>query len=142
MTTFMIMPFDQLGNEDRGLVLMEDIYHSIYHKMEIVGILSVSRYDIIKNDPLLPLYVDRLAPDRYAIAHNRELDGELVPDPDMEIRVDHSGKTAEALTFQDESGRKVVYPEPGRVNLAVKNELVEFLDQWLTRLVNDGYRRD
>jgi hypothetical protein len=23
-----------------------------------------------------------------------------------------------------------------------KNELVEFLDQWLTRLVNDGYRRE
>ncbi|HTY15631.1 MAG TPA: hypothetical protein VMC42_07995 [Methanoregulaceae archaeon] len=122
--------------------MTDDIYHSIYHKLEIVGILSVSRYDIIKNEPLLPLYIDRLGPDHYAIAHNREVDGVLVPDPDMEIKVDQIGKTAEPLTFQDVRGRKVVYPEPGRVNLAVKNELVTFLDQWLTTLVNDGYRRD
>ena len=121
---------------------MDDIYHSIYHKLEIVGVLSVSQYDVIKNEPLLPLYVDRLGPDHYAIAHNREVDGIMVPDPDMEIRVDHAGKSAEPLTYQDAHGRKVVYPEQGRVNLAVKNELVEYLDQWLTRLVNDGYRRE
>ncbi len=122
--------------------MTDDIYHSIYRNLEIVGILSVTRYDIIKNDPLLPLYIDRLGPDHYAIAHNHEVDDVLVPDPDMEIKVDHSQKTAEPLTFQDERGRKVVYPEPGKVNLAVKNELVVYLDQWLKSLVNDGYRRD
>jgi hypothetical protein len=121
---------------------MNDIYHSMYHKLEIVGVLSVTGYDVIKNDPLLPLYIDRLGPDRYAIAHNRDIDGIMVPDPDMEIKVDHAGKSAEPLTFQDAESRKVVYPEPGKVNLAVKNELVAYLDRWLTRLVNDGYRRE
>jgi hypothetical protein len=121
---------------------MIDVYHSMYQKLEIIGVLSVTRYDMIKNDPLLPLFIDRLGPDRYAIAHNREIDGLMVPDPDMEIKVDHAGKSAEPLTFQDAGGRKVVYPEPGKVNLAVKNELVVFLDHWLTGLVNDGYRRE
>jgi hypothetical protein len=121
---------------------MTDIYSSIYHKLEIIGILSVTQYDVIKNDPLEPLYIDRLGPDRYAIAHNRVVDGIMVPDPDMEIKVDHTGKSAEPLTFQDAGGRKVVYPEPGKVNLAVKNELVAYLDRWLTRMVKDGYRRE
>ena len=62
--------------------------------------------DIIKNDPLIPLYIDRLAPDRYAIARNRVVDGVMIPDPDMEIRVDHEKKLAEPLTYQDQNGRK------------------------------------
>jgi Domain of unknown function (DUF6908) len=121
---------------------MTDIYEAIYHKLEIIGVLSVSQYDVIKNDPLEPLYIDRLGPDRFAIAHNRIVDGIMVPDPDMEIRVDPARKFAEPLILQNVTGKKVVYPEPGKVNLTVKNELVAFLDHWLTQMVNDGYRRD
>ena len=120
---------------------MTEIYRAIYHKLEIIGVLSVSEYDVIKNDPLTPLYIDRLAHDRYAIALNRIVDGVMIPDPDMEIQVDHEKKIAEPLTFQDRQGRKVVYPEPGKVNLSIKNELVTYLDRWLTGMINDGYRR-
>ncbi len=121
---------------------MTEVYGAIYNKLEVIGVLSVSEYDVIKNDPLTPLYIDRLAPDRYAIARNRIVDGVMIPDPDMEIRVDHENKLAEPLTFQDQQGRKVVYPEPGKVNLSIKNELVTFLDRWLTEMINDGYRRN
>jgi hypothetical protein len=121
---------------------MTEVYGAIYHKLDVIGVLSVSEYDVIKNDPLTPLYIDRLAPDRYAIARNRIVDGVMIPDPDMEIRVDHEKKLAEPLTFQDPQGRKVVYPEPGKVNLSIKNELVTYLDHWLTEMINDGYRRN
>ena len=121
---------------------MTEVYRAIYHKLEVIGVLSVSEYDVIKNDPLTPLYIDRLAPDRYAIARNRVVDGIMVPDPDMEIRVDHERKLAEPLTYQDQKCRKVVYPEPGSVNLTIKNELVTYLDRWLTGMINDGYRRN
>jgi len=121
---------------------MTEVYGGIYRKLDLIGVLSVSEYDVIKNDPLTPLYIDRLAPDRYAIARNREVDGVIVPDPDMEIRVDHGKKFAEPLTYQDQNGRKVVYPEPGKVNLTIKNELVTYLDSWLTEMINDGYRRN
>lgn len=120
---------------------MTEIYKAIYHNLEVIGVLSVSECDVIKNDPLMPLYIDRLAHDRYAIARNTVLDGMMVPDPDMEIQVDHERKSAEPLTYQDQKGRKVVYPEPGKVNLTIKNELVTYLDRWLTEMVNDGYRR-
>ena len=120
---------------------MTDVYAEIYRKLDIIGVLSVREYDIVKNEPLTPLYIDRLAEDRYAIARNIMADGVLVPDPDMEIRVDHQKKIAEPLVFQDSKGKKVVYPEPGKVNLSVKNELVRYLDRWLTDMINDGYRR-
>jgi len=120
---------------------MTEVYEAIYHKLDVIGVLSVSEYDVVKNDPLTPLYIDRLAPDRYAIAHNRVVDGVITPDPDMEIRVDHGKKLAEPLIFQDQKGRKVVYPEPGTVNLSIKNELVTYLNRWLTEMINDGYRR-
>lgn len=121
---------------------MTEVYGAIYHKLDVIGVLSVSEYDVIKNDPLMPLYIDRLGPDRYAIARNRLVDGVMVPDPDMEIRVDHEKKFAEPLTYQDQKDRKVVYPEPGKVNLTIKNELVTYLDHWLTEMINDGYRRN
>jgi hypothetical protein len=121
---------------------MTEIYAAIYHKLDIIGVLSVTDYDIIKNDPLTPLYVDRLAHDRYAIARNRIVDGIMIPDPDMEILVDHEKKMAEPLIYQDANGKKIVYPEPGKVNLTIKNELVKYLDLWLTDMINDGYRRN
>jgi hypothetical protein len=140
--TFMIIPLIRLYNHTRTEHEMTEMYGAIYHKLDVIGVLSVSEYDVIKNDPLTPLYIDRLAPDRYAIARNRVVDGVMVPDPDMEIRVDHDRKFAEPLTYQDQKCRKVVYPEPGSVNLTIKNELVTYLDRWLTEMINDGYRRN
>lgn len=120
---------------------MTDVYGRIYEKMEKIGILAIRQYAVIENPPGVPLCVDRLGPDRYAIAHNPMVDGVMVADPDMEIRVFPGKRTAEPLTFQDRTGRRVVYNEAGKVDLRARNELTAFLDSWLTKLVNDGYRR-
>lgn len=53
------------------------------------GSFSVCGYEVTGNEPLTLHYIDRQAPDRIAIAHYRALDGVMVPEPDMEIRVDH-----------------------------------------------------
>jgi Uncharacterized protein conserved in bacteria len=66
-----------------------------------------------------------------ALAHYFELAGDLVPDPDMQIWVYPSTKMAEALTYQDQFGYREVYPEPGKVNVAAKRDLNNFLAQWL-----------
>lgn len=120
---------------------MTDVYGRIYEKMEKIGILAVRQYAVIENPPGVPLCVDRLGTDRYAIAHNPVVDGVLVADPDMEIRVFPDKRTAEPLTFQDRTGRREVYTEAGKVDLRARNELTAFLESWLTRLVNEGYRR-
>jgi hypothetical protein len=75
-----------------------------------------------------------------AMAHYFEQNGDLVADPDMEIRVVLSMKMIEALTYQDQFGFRVVYPEPGKVNLQAKKELNQFLGQWLKNLIDQGHR--
>lgn len=77
---------------------------------------------------------------RIALAHRYEQRGDLVPDPDMEIRVylgDH--RMAEALTYQDSRRYDVVYPKPGRVHPALKRSLNNFLNGWLNNLRQQGH---
>ena len=77
------------------------------------------------------------SPDQFtcAMAHYFEQNGDLIADPDMEIRVIPSMQMIEALTYQDQFGFQVVYPETGKVNLKVKKELNRFLGQWLKNLI-------
>ncbi len=120
---------------------MKDIYQSIYDKLEKIGVFSVNQYTVIERPPDLPLCIDRLSPDVYALSQNPVIDGVVFADPDMEIRVSHRTRTAEPLSFQDRSGKRVVYPESGKVNLTAKNELAEYLDRWLSDLLSKGFIR-
>ena len=120
---------------------MRDIYRSIYDKLEKVGVFSVNQYAVIEKPPYLSLCIDHLSSDVYALSQNPVIDGVVVADPDMEIRVFHQKRTAEPLSFQDRSGRRVVYPEPGRVDLKAKNELADYLDRWLSDLLSRGFIR-
>ena len=93
----------------------------------------------------MDLTVDRLYEEDgafvIAMAQRYEVNGDLVPDPDMELRVFPEQKMVEALTFTDIWGRRVVYPEPGKPNLPAKKDLNEFLEHWLTNLIAQGHRR-
>ncbi len=78
-----------------------------------------------------------------ALAHGFEMNGDIVPDPDMEIRFMPATKTAEALTFQNQYVYQRVYDdydgEPF-VNLRLKGDLNEFLTQWLSNCIEQGHR--
>lgn len=117
-----------------------DVYQSIFRKMEAMGILRVRQSVVIENPPYLPLCVDRLDENLYALSQNPVIDGRMVADPDIEIRVYPDRKRAEPMVYQDQHERKVVYPEPGKVNLKVKNELCVFLDKWLNELSLQGFK--
>jgi uncharacterized protein YqiB (DUF1249 family) len=117
-----------------------DIYQSIFQKMEMMGILRVRQYVVIENPPYLPLCIDRLDENMYAISQNPTINGEMIADPDIEIRVYPGEKRAEPMVYQDRNERKVVYPEAGMVNLKVKNELCVFLDHWLNELLLQGFK--
>lgn len=123
-------------------MIVPDVYNSIYRKLEKMGVLQIKQYAVIRNDPYVPLCIDRLDEVTYALSQNPVVDGVIVADPDIEIKVDNSRKTAEPLTYQDRTTRKVVYVEPGRVNLANRNEITEFLDNWLSELINQGFIRE
>jgi len=120
---------------------MPDIYQIIYQKLEKMGVLEVRQYAVIEMPPYVPLCIDRLSEDVYALSQNPEVEGVMVADPDMEIRVDHARKTAEPLTLQSGETRRVVYTAPGRVDLKTRIELSRFLDTWLSDLLDKGFIR-
>ena len=79
-----------------------------------------------------------------SLAHNYEQNGDLVNDPDVEIRVDERYHTVEALTYQDALTYNEVYFEKDGevlVNLQLKRSLNQFLSKWLTNLSNQGFTR-
>jgi uncharacterized protein YqiB (DUF1249 family) len=120
---------------------MGDIYQSIYEKMEKIGVFSIHQYAVVEKPPYVPLCIDHIGQDTYALSQNPIIDGVVVADPDMEIRVSHRRRIAEPMVLQDQSGIRVVYPEPGKVDLKVKNDLAEYLDRWLSDLLSKGFIR-
>ncbi len=95
----------------------------------------------------MPLSVDRLycekeGATRISIAHNYIQNGDVCPDPDMEIRIYPDRKMAEAMTFHNallfqevyftKDGQQMVYPK-------LKRQLNTFLKQWLLNLKRQGF---
>src|SRR5690349_13233953 len=60
---------------------------------------------------LMDLCLECIGKHRISLTHYYKMNGDLVPDPDMEIVVDPVAKTALAQTFQDLYGFAEVYPE-------------------------------
>ena len=69
-----------------------------------------------------------------SMIHYYKQNGDLVPDPDMEMRLYHKHKIAEALSYQDIYNYQVVYPEPNKVYPKLREQLNQFLYQWLKNI--------
>lgn len=127
-----------------------DVYDQIYEQLlELIpGLTELKPGDYRKSmvKGFMDLHLDILERTdkelRIALAHNYEQNGDLVPDPDMEIRVYliPGWKKAEALTYQDRYRFDMVYPEPHLVSPKIKKSLNDFLAQWLTNLKNQGHK--
>ncbi len=100
-----------------------------------------AEYLKFKSDGLMDLNVDRLAPDRIALAHNGIQNGDVMSDPDVEVRIYPDQKAAEALTFQNDylGIYQEVYLEPGKFYPKLKKELNTFLDDWLCNMIEAKY---
>lgn len=120
-----------------------DIYNRIYQKLEYLGVMDFPIGECIhlKSSGFMDLVIERIGTNHYSLTHYFEQNGDLCPDPDMEIRVFPKEKMAEALSYQDSFGYRVVYPEPGKVDIRTKKELNQFLDMWLSNLKNQGFRK-
>ena len=91
------------------------------------------------------LNVDLLHEDKesitIALSHYFKQNGDMIPDPDMEVRIYPEMKMAEALTYQDSFGYREVYPAPSQVYLKAKKDLNVFLNQWLSYILAQGFER-
>ena len=103
----------------------------------------------LKSDGFMDLVVEYLYSDEgwdvYSMAHYYVQEGDLMSDPEMEIRVNHGRQMAEAITitqsamgeyqqvyFTREDGTKLYNPR-------LQKELQEFLTMWLNNINIHGY---
>jgi phosphoribosylaminoimidazole-succinocarboxamide synthase len=130
--------------------MTKTIYNKIFDKLQKIGILNADGkmehgYMKFKAPGFMDLSVDRLrnldASQRISLAHNGIQNGDVMADPDMEIAIRCTAKEAEALTFQNDymGVYQEVYPEPGKVRPALKKDLNDFLNQWLTNIIDQGH---
>jgi len=127
---------------------MTTIERRIYAKLEqLVGDLREIPESRKSQVPgFMDLNLDRLA-DNGAVAvialshYYRHPSGDLIPDPDMEIRICRNRKTAEALAYQDSFGYKRVHRRYGEPFSAwLKRDLNQFLETWLSNCLAQGHR--
>lgn len=125
------------------------IYETIYKKLGDLGILDVEKYKKFKSEGFMDLSIDVLNDSNgfktIAMAHNFIQNGDVMADPDMEVKIHKEMKMAEALTYQlDSLGiyQKVYSDDGTKVNPKLKRDLNKFLNQWLTNLKNQGFGED
>ena len=127
----------------------KDIYDTIYELLEMLipDLHSLKPADarVSRSENFMDLHLDVLSRTdtelRIALHHSFELNGDLVPDPDMTVRIYllEGWKKAEALSYQDQFCYREVYPAPNLVNVQAKKELNQFLVRWLKNCVDQGH---
>ena len=132
------------------------VNETIFKRMVAIGIIDSEgrptfTEDIkLKSSGFMDLNLDRLCDDgedfTIAMAHNYVQNGDVMADPDMEIRIIPSMKMAEALSFRQDGGIPInqhVYTEKGGQTMVyprIKKELNTFLSGWLLNLKQQGFK--
>ena len=93
----------------------------------------------LTSNGFMPLVIEKIGNNKISMTHYYKLNGDLVPDPDITVRIYPDQKMAEALSYQDTYKYQEVYPEENKVSLILKKELNTFLNQWLLVLKKQGF---
>ena len=124
------------------------IYERIYIKLnQIIDFdkLFRKKYLKYKSAGFMDLNIDFLRCEDndvyiFSMAHNYTQNGDLMCDPDMEIRIFPKTEMAEALTFQlDSLGIFQRVYQDNKVNIEIKKDLNRFLDKWLINIKSQKY---
>jgi len=122
------------------------IFERIFKKLDQLGvnefITSEGDYRKSQVSGYMDLSIDKIYQgDNYtliSLQHYFKQNGDLVPDPDMVVKVYDEG-SAEAISFQDQFQYLEVYPYPNKVIPKYKKELNAFLNTWLNNLIDQGH---
>ena len=131
------------------------VHETIFKRVVTIGIIdsegrpTFTESMKLKSDGFMDLNLDRLYDDgddfTISMAHNYIQNGDVMADPDMEIRIIPSMKMAEALSFRQDGGIPInqsVYTEINgqkMVSPRLKKELNTFLSGWLLNLKKQGF---
>lgn len=110
--------------------------------LNLDGSLTFKEYMKIENEPYMKLSIDNLGNNTISMAHNFIQNGDVIPDPDMEIRIIPEMKMVEALAIQHSTGYyRRVYADIERTKVypREKKEQNSFLNMWTKNLMNQGF---
>jgi len=132
------------------------IYETIYKRLTALGIIDADGKPTftealkIKNEPYMDLNLDMLYEEdgnyTIAMAHNYIQNGDVMADPDMEIKIIPGMKMAEALTFRQDGGlpinQQVYHMIDGKMMVSprLKKDLNSFLGMWTLNLKKQGFK--
>ncbi len=118
------------------------IYKNIFTRLQTLGIIDETgvmnaSYMRFTSEGLMDLHVDNLLNNTISLAHNGKQNGDVMADPDVQVQIHPQTKSAEALTFQNDylGIYQEVYPEPGKYRPKLKEDLNEFLNDWLKTII-------
>ncbi|KKH38976.1 DUF1249 domain-containing protein [Methanosarcina mazei] len=122
--------------------MTEKIQQKIFSQLVKIGIIDENgamkhEYMRFASEGMMDLHVDRLPNNMLSVAHNGKLNGDVMADPDMQVLIHPDHKEAEAMTFQNDylGIFQEVYPEPGKYRPKLKEELNDFLADWLRTII-------
>jgi len=92
----------------------------------------------IKNEPYMPLSLDQLGSNRFAMGHNYIQEGDVMADPDMEVKVNSDGTFTAMHYQQDNMG--IFWPSfvDGEKTRHYQGNQ-EFLNTWCKNLAEQGF---
>jgi len=109
----------------------------------------VKRFDFdylkLKSDGFMDLVIEKLNEDGnvkiISLAHYYEQNGDLIPDPDIVVRVNTDFETAEVLEYQDTHGYVRIYSSDNKyINLKARRNLNSFLNFFLKQKLKQGFK--
>jgi len=123
-----------------------------FKKLQTIGILNkhgklvFDEHLKLKADGYTDLSLNWLNEDEqyqyFAMTHYGELNGDLMSDPDMEVRVDAIKGTAEALSYRNDwVGVNTVILNPEQQTPKYR-DLNEFFGIWTQNLIDQGFKHD
>lgn len=131
--------------------MSKNIHETIYDRLQrLFPGLENYQGDYLKLSApgYMDLHIDILRRERsrtvISLAHNGRQNGDVMADPDMEVAIVPSMRMAEALSYQNDfiGVYQRVYPAPGKVDVAAKRKLNQFLADWLSNLLQQGHKPD
>lgn len=123
----------------------KNVYETIYSKLDkltggIEKFASQNNNKKIQSAGFMDLVIECNSKNEISLTHYYKVNGDLIPDPDMLVKIIPELKMAEALTYQDTYRYQQVYLDDGkRYYPQLKKDLNTFLNKWLSNLKLQGF---
>jgi len=124
---------------------IEWIYNDNYRRLFLLGVMDITSFKKIKSNGYMDLNIDVLEDNNetrvIAMAHNIIMDGDLIADPEITIKLFKNTAEAKVLTYQVYSlgVYEKIYESENVVDYHSMYYLNRYFNNWLITLEERGY---